>query len=397
MIQNPISSYESTLTPLLRMGYRPFFFGGSVSAILLILLWVYWFSSGSIPQGFLAPIRWHSHEMIFGFSMAVIAGFLLTASANWTQTRGEHGFSLGALFLVWILGRLLLIMAQLSPNSTIHILATIVDLAFIPHLIFLLAPPLIKSRQLRNINFLFILSLFFLANLLFHLEAWGKLQVSGMTLALHLVSLLLTIIGGRVIPFFTQNALPDATVVRFQWVENLLPWVVTAVAISDLVLSIHPLTGWLALLCSLLHSARLFGWKSLATRKNPLLWILHLGYFWLALFYVFVFLSDIESVVARSISWHALTIGAMSTLIIGMISRVSLGHSGRPLILKKGMLISYTSILAAAVVRVSLGFWPQYYVLGIQVVACLWIVSFGVLLFYYCPIYFSPRADGRHG
>lgn len=392
--------YESSLWPLWRMGYRPFFFFGSVLAVLLIGIWSWWFASSSVPDQFFAPIYWHGHEMIFGFAVAIVAGFLLTASSNWTRTRGVHGRQLMLLVFVWLAARILLLLSQYVDHRGIHLFASLVDLSFLPLLIYALAKPLLQSRQWRNIQFLWLLGILFAGNLVMHLSAYGWITTGyfqGRSMGLHILHILLLVIGGRVIPLFTQNALSQVRVRAHPLLERVIFWFAFLFFVADLSFGPSRMVGVLALLMGILHLCRLLGWESWQTRSQPILWILHLGYFWLFIFGILIFASDTLLLLPRLVSFHALSIGAMGTLIIGMMSRVALGHSGRPLILPSGMVWAYWFITAAAVLRIGIVFWPSHYSDGVRLVGMLWVFSFGIYLWYYSRIFFTPRADGRPG
>lgn len=386
--------------PFFQMGYRPFFFLGSLYAALSIGFWSMWYARGEIPSSFMPPLLWHSHEMIYGFAIAIIGGFLLTASATWTQTRGLHGPALLGLVFIWGLSRLLIFLSQHFEHGTLFALTSIVDLLFLPLLITALAGPLLKAKMWRNISFLFILGVFWLGNIFYHLEVYELFSFRpkiGMEVGLHTISLILTIIGGRVIPFFTQNALPHIQVSKYLGLERIVIFGTLLVFIFEIIQVPSSVLSLVAFAVGGLHLLRLYFWKPWRTFTNPLLWVLHLGYLWLGLFYILLGSSLFFGVPAKSVSYHALTIGAMGVLIIGMMSRVSLGHSGRPLLLAKGMLFSYGAILLASIVRILIGFYPAIYVQGIKWVAIFWITSFVIFLFYYSKIFFTWRADGKPG
>lgn len=389
-------------SPFFQMGYRPFFFLGSLYAIVSVLLWALWYGYRPPPFHFFNALAWHAHEMIFGFALAIIVGFLLTASATWTKTRGLFGKPLLLLVVLWGAARVLMIVSQYISSQALFVTTSIVDLSLTVLSLIFLSPPILHARVWRNINILFLLTVFGLGNLLFHLQAHEIFifDVSAATkIGVHAIALLLTIIGGRVIPFFTQNANPDQSIKKFKLLEWLVMGGVIAAGLSDL-LSLNrffEFSTFIFLIVGSLHIVRLWFWRSHCCADSPLLWILHVGYFWIGLFYFFLYLSEAYGFPARAISYHALTIGAMGVLIIGMMSRVSLGHSGRPLILPKGMLISYFSILLAGALRITIALVPELYILGIRVVAALWILSFLVFLIYYSPIFFKVRPDGRPG
>lgn len=381
------------------IGFRPFFLLGSLSSMLSILFWAWVYFSGHTMGGYFDPIVWHAHEMIYGFSLAIVAGFLLTASASWTQTQALSGLKLKRLFCVWLLGRVGMAISLLE-WPYLNVFISLIDLLFIPLLIISLAPPLIKAKRMANIQFLFLLGLLGVGNLLTHLASLSIIDYSFGTKAIYLgvnlILLIMVIIGGRVVPAFTSNALRIKT---NQWavIEKLSLGAVWAYVLLNFFMSEGPVVGWVALLAGIFNLIRLAGWKSIKTLGQPLLWILHIGYAWIIAGYFLLFLSDVFEFLPRSVAIHAFTAGAMGTFIIGMMSRVSLGHSGRPLKLMKGFVISYFFITLSGVVRVISGFFLEQYGLGIMLAGVFWVVSFLIFLIYYFKILVSPRADGRPG
>lgn len=380
------------------IGFRPFFLTGSIVSLFLVLYWAIVFFMGALPDGFFSPVNWHAHEMVYGFAVSIVAGFLLTASANWTMTKALNGKKLAILFFLWFLGRLGMTLSLFNLPIP-HFVYSTIDMLFIPALVAALAPPLIKAKQLRNMQFIPVLLLLAVGNLLTHLSALelmgSEYATRGIYLGVNIILIIMIIIGGRIVPAFTANALLLKISPR--------PWLEKAVLISVWIFVFMDFTGqtlataWIALIAGVLNWLRLSGWGTLRTLKNPLLWILHLGYFWIGAGFILIFISEILGFLPRSVAIHAFTAGAMGTFIIGMMSRVSLGHSGRPLKLKKGFVVSYYLITFAATIRVALGFFPEVYAHGILCAGILWALSFLWFLIYYATILISPRADGKPG
>lgn len=381
------------------IGFRPFFLSGSIVSMLLVLYWGIVYFTGTLPEGFFSAITWHAHEMIFGFAVSIVAGFLLTASASWTQTKALGGKKLTILFSLWCAGRIAMALSLFNLPLP-GIVYSVIDILFIPALVLALAPPLIKAKQFRNIQFIPVLSLLAIGNLLTHLAALGIIDsenaTRGIYLGVNIILIIMIIIGGRIVPAFTANA-------TFGLIINNRPWLEKAVLFSAWAFVIMDfsnqtiITAYIALAAGILNLLRLSGWGTISTLKNPLLWILHLGYFWIGAGFILIFLSDILGLLPRTVAIHAFTAGAMGTFILGMMSRVSLGHSGRPLKLRKGFVISYYLITLAAIVRVALGFFPQFYSHGILCVGILWTLSFLWFVIYYANILVTPRADGKPG
>lgn len=385
--------------PIWGLGFRPFFLMGSLAAVLLVTFWSSVFFKGDLPTGLFDPVVWHAHEMIYGFAMAIVAGFILTAGANWTGTKGLSGNKLLILFLTWLLARLLFALSLYV--SVPPIILFLVDMLFLPGLIWALALPLIRSRQWRNIQFLLVFSLLIIGNILIHLSAMEVIDSNyaykGIYLGVNLILLILVIIGGRVVPFFTANALGDPSIRKFEIIEKATLVSVCGYIFFDFIEKNEMYSGQMALVAAAFNFVRLLGWKPWKTLKYPILWILHVGYFWIVLGFVLIFLSATMDVLPRSVSLHAFTAGAMGTFIIGMMSRVSLGHTGRPLRLAKGFILSYLFITLSGIIRVVSGFISEYYTQGILLSGIFWALSFLIFLGFYFKILMSPRADGRPG
>ncbi len=384
--------------PIWSIGFRPFFLIGSLVGALLVSYWAIIYYKGSLPAGYFDPIYWHAHEMIYGFAVSVVAGFLLTASANWTGSKPTSGSKLMILFFLWLAGRLCFTLS-LWEFPIPQIIYFVVDMLFIPGLILTLAPPLLKARQFKNIQFLLVLSLLSLGNLLMHLAALDILDFNyaskGIYLGVHLILLILIIIGGRVVPFFTGNAITGVNVKIYPVVEKSVIFTACAYILIDFMEQESHYAAWVSLIAFVFNFVRLLGWKPWKTIGNPLLWILHLGYLWVVIGFGLVFLSDIFELLPRSVAIHAFTAGAMGTFIIGMMSRVSLGHTGRPLKLARGFVISYLLITVSGVIRVGSGFYPDVYTDGILLSGLCWATGFIIFLFYYFSILVSPRIDSR--
>lgn len=380
-------------------GFRSFFLIGSFVSFLLIAYWSLSFYNERLPLGYLAPNIWHAHEMIYGFTMSIVAGFLLTASASWTQSKPVSGTKLMLVFCCWILGRVAMVMpliyTSLSPWPFL-----IIDLLFIPALIYVLSPHIMAAKMWRNIQFLFVLGILWIGNLMIHLGSMGVIEDiyvgRGIYLGVNLILLIVIIVGGRIVPAFTRNAIAQANIETHVWLERLSYLSVVLFIISDF-FDWPKATGFFALVASGFHFALLLGWDSIKTLKNPLLLILHLGYFWVPVGFFIIFISAFFDVIPKSVAIHTFTAGAMGTFIIGMMSRVSLGHTGRPLKLPKGFTIAYVLITLSAIVRVASGLMPEFYKEGILIAGAFWVSSFIVFIYYYFTILTSPRADGKPG
>ena len=338
--------------------------------------------------------------MLFGFIAAALAGFLLTAVPSWTSERGFAGWPLVLLAGVWLLGRFFVATAAHWPLA---VYAT-ADLAFLPALAAFLLPPLVRSRN-RNTRLLVVLAALCTVNVTFYwalAHANPGLARSALLAGVNLVLLLVTVIGGRIVPAFTSSALKqqgrDSTLRTTPVVSAAAVSAMVGVLIIDLLLPQSHLAGLVALVAAVAQAARLGQWQSFRTLRLPIVWILHLAYAWLPVGLALKALALLTGW-GTLLSWmHALTIGAAATMILAVMTRASLGHTGRALIVNPTIVLAYVLLTAAAVVRV-LGPGTSLLPYGqvITLAAVLWTVAFALFLFVYVPILVSPRADGKPG
>ncbi|MDO9220734.1 MAG: NnrS family protein [Thiobacillus sp.] len=376
------------------LGFRPFFLAAGLVSVLMMGLWLL-VLRGSLAPSALPPSIWHGHEMLFGFAVAVIAGFLLTATQNWTGIRMPSGAALAALFLLWLAGRLGLLIPGLPEG-----LAALLDLAFLPVLALVLAVPILKARQLHNYPFPFMLLALAFANALVHGDALGWTPGTarlGLHLAVYAVVAMITVMGGRVIPSFTDNKL-GSRARRWKTIERLLPVATLGALAAALIAPVSPVTAAFAALAAAMHGMRLAGWYTRTLWSVPLLWILHLGYAWIVLGFTLLALSAMGLGVTASNALHAFTAGAIGVLTLGMMARVSLGHSGRMLEPAPLMTWAFIAVNLAALIRVALPLLlPSTYTAGIVVAGLLWMAAFGVFAAIYAPMLLRPRVDGKPG
>ena len=379
-IQNPPKRGKARFA-LWELGFRPFYLLASLFASLSILVWTMQFS-GLLPYAYLQGPIWHAHEMLFGFTLAVLTGFLLTAGQNWSGQPTPKGAYLAALAALWVAGRILV----LSPWSW---LAAGVNVAFPLAVATALAIPLYRGNNRRNYFFVALLLLMALAQLVVHLNALGVLQVpgwAGIALGLDVMLLVLSVMGGRVIPMFTNNAIPGAKAVRHPWVEKLALGMVLLLIFAD---AIHVTGAWLALLAvftMLAHLTRLCLWQPWKTLHTPLVWVLHAAYAWIPLHLAFRAMAAM-SWVSSSVANHALTAGAIGTMVIGMMTRTALGHTGRKLVAGKAEVSCYSLVSAAAVVRVFVPLVnPSLVTYAVLIAAAMWSFGFAVYTVQYWGI-----------
>jgi len=379
---------------LLTLGFRPFFILAGATAVLSMGVWLYAGTHEFALQTYYGPVAWHSHELLFGYAVAVIAGFLLTAVRNWTHIDTTTGPSLVALVLLWLAGRLLPLFPRLVPD----ILVAVADVAFLPALAWRLAIPLVKSGQRRNLIVILVLALMALANVTVHLQPLGITHDTarvGIRFALNLIILLILIIGGRVIPFFTERAVADFSPRRHTVVEVLSIGSVVLLIIVQLVYPVSPVIAVVAGTAAGLHTLRWLGWYSPRVWSLPLLWVLHVGYAWIVVGLLLTALGHLEWV-APSVAIHALTVGGIGVLTLGMMARVSLGHTGRALTVNRPVAWSFILLNVAALVRVLLPIvLPSGYPLWIPAAGLIWCVAFMIFVVTYAPMLWSARVDDQ--
>ncbi|WP_263142985.1 NnrS family protein [Pseudomonas sp. RIT-PI-AD] len=383
--------------PLWRLGFRPFFLAGAAFAALAVLGWLLalrgWLGDWQPVGGWLT---WHRHEMPFGFGMAIIAGFLLTAVQNWTGQPGLRGRPLMALAALWLAARLAWALG--APLALVLPL----ECAFLPALAWALGRSLWKARQRNNYPVLALVMLLaacdglFLAGLVCEDPGWQRRSAFA---ALWLVAALMSLIGGRVVPFFTQRGLGEqAPSPSWPWLERSILALSLGAALTQVfAFGLRPQAG-LALLYGALGVAqalRLLRWYRPGIWRVPLLWSLHLAFFWLVLAAFGAALWHAGLIVDGSLPLHALSVGGMGGLILAMLARVSLGHTGRPLRPHPAMAWAFAALNLAALARVFLlPFWPQP---ALWLAGTLWMLGFALFVRHYGRLLCTPRADGQPG
>ncbi len=380
--------------PLLALGFRPFFLGAGVLALLAMLVWLarLW---GLLPgDGYLGGTAWHAHEMLFGYVGAVIAGFLLTAARNWTGIATPTGAWLGALVLLWLA-------ARLGPLLSLpHGLIALLDLAFFPALALALIPPLWRGKNKVNRAFLALLAAMTLANLLVHAQALGLTAATasrGSRLMLDLTLLTLWLVAGRIMPFFTQSAIPGSKPRTRPWVETGTFVLAPAIALLNLTWPASPVSGALLLILAAIQAIRLGGWHHPLAWRNPILAVLYAGYLWLILGLALDGLAAL-GLLPPFPALHALTAGGIGVFTLGMLARVTLGHTGRDMRASLATSLAFLIINLAALVRVFPPLlWPRHYSLWLGMAGGLWVLAFALFLGIYGPMLARPRVDGRPG
>jgi uncharacterized protein involved in response to NO len=382
--------------PILALGFRPFYLLAGLFAIIAVPLWIASYMGFAPLDQHRIGMAWHGHEMAFGFASAVIAGFLLTAVHNWTGQPTPTGAPLAALAALWVLGRVLTL------TGPTH-LATLVDIAFLPALGVTIAIPIWRSRNVRNFKILLVLAALTVANILYYLAYWNMLPAGLMrvaiTAALDVITLLMAIIGGRVIPAFTSNAIAAARPRRIRSVEVFAFGGLVLILAAGILGIWYPLPAWawLVLLATaaLAHAVRLLCWDPLSTRRNALLWMLHAAYAWIPITLALRACAQVIAIPPGA-AFHALTVGGMSGLMVAMMMRTALGHTGRTLAAGSAEIAAFVLVQLAAIGRVGAGFIrPEFYQAAVVGSGMLWSLAFVVFLFRYWPILTRPRVDGR--
>ena len=381
----------ATAQALWNLGFRPFYLLASLFAAASVALWAAQFA-GMIP-GYLAGPFWHGHEMVFGYATAVIAGFLLTAVGNWTQQPTASGKPLMALAALWLLGRVLALIPW--PLATL-----LVNAAFPLALALAIAVPLARARNTRNYFFVGLLVLMSALTVVVHLTLQQKIDLSpqwGLQLALDVVLFVVVVLAGRVIPMFTNNALPGTHATRRAGLEKLALGSVIAVFAADLLQAPPLVIAVLALAGAAANGARLGLWKPWRTLATPLLWVLHAAYAWIVVYLLLRGLTALD-LLAGSYAAHALTVGAIGGMTLGMMTRTARGHTGRPLRADRWEIAMYLLMQAAALIRVFGGIVsPRFYLASVEVSALLWAASFALYAWRYWPVLSRPRLDGKPG
>ena len=384
--------HRNTVFALWRLGFRPFYLLASVFAALSIALWALQYA-GWLGHAYLSGPVWHAHEMLFGFTLAVIVGFLFTAGRNWSGRETPTGAPLAALAVLWVAGRVLV----LTPFGWA---AALVNAAFPLAAAVALAIPFLAAKNRRNYFFVGLLVVMAVAVLAVHGIQLGVLDLPGwlgIQVALDVVLFIMVVMGGRVIPMFTNNGVPGASARRDPTLEKLALGAVLAVLLADAMQWHGAPLAVLLVLCTLAHGARLALWQPLKTLRTPLVWVLHAAYLWIVLHLALRSLFELGWI-ASSLATHALTVGAIGGLTMGMMTRTARGHTGRPLRADGFDVACYAAVLAAAAVRVFVPLAaPGAEVHAMLCSALLWSSGFGLYAVCYWPVLTRARPDGKPG
>lgn len=385
------------------LGFRPFFLGASVFAIILMVLWtaIYSFGWQGLPSAY-PPITWHAHEMIFGYAGAVVAGFLLTAIKNWTNQQTLHELPLLVIAGCWAVARLL-------PFSGLPLWVTaLVDVWFSVWLSLIIMRPILRHKQHQHLALAGKVALLIPANIAFY---WGLLEGSttvmqaGLYSGFYIILGLIFTMGRRVIPFFIEKGVGCPFEARNDvWIDRSSLGLFVVFALADIItLSTGNelaafIASILALVQVIVHSIRLHGWYHPNIWEKPLLWVLYLAYIWIIVGFLMRFLSPALGI-SQWIPVHAFAYGGISMMTVGMMSRVALGHTGRNVFdPPASLIVVFLLLFSGAFIRV-FNVWlvPEFHTIWVLASQFLWIVAFAVFVWQYAPMLVKPRVDGRYG
>ncbi len=382
--------------PLFALGFRAFFALAGLFALILIALWSSIYKGVLVTDNYYPTTYWHAHEMLLGYSVAVIAGFLLTAVQNWTGIKTLQGRKLFGLCLLWVYGRIVPFYSELIPDGII----ALIDFSFLPTLAYFIAQPIIKSGNLRNLFFVGLLLLMAFGNACIHADILGIYENSaglGLDLVVAIIIMMILVIAGRVFPFFTERGIKGVMAIRNPALDGaaiLSSALVFILLIFDVTGIILTITAIVAIIANVI---RVSGWYDHRILYVPLLWVLYLGYAWIILGLAFVALGSMN-IMPVSVATHAFTVGGIGVLTLGMMARVSLGHTGRAMKASNTIALAFVFINIAALFRVLLpALLPDWYGNFLTLSTYCWLAAFSLFVFIYTPILSSVRVDGKEG
>jgi len=385
----------ANVIPLFSYGFRPFFLGAALWAVIAMVLWI-----GSLTglwplaEGY-GALAWHAHEMVFGYSVAVVAGFLLTAVPNWTGRLPVAGWRLLLLFLLWCAARV----AFLVTGWTGPLPAVVLDSLFLPCLLVLMAREVVVGRNWRNLKPLALVAVLAVADIGFHIEvlSTGIASTASRVGVAALIGLIM-LIGGRIVPSFTHTWLLRMGSKRLPISFNRFD--IAALAISGVALLLWILrpgataTGMLFLIAAILQTLRLWRWAGTYTWREPLVLVLHLGYAFVPLGFLLGGISVLEPrILAGTAAMHAWTVGAIGIMTLAVMTRATRGHTGRALSASTFTTVTYAMVIAASVFRIAAGAFPQAYGGLLEFAGAAWIAAFGLFLVEYAPMLLKSRPE----
>jgi uncharacterized protein involved in response to NO len=384
---------------LFNLGFRPFFLGAGIFAVLSMLCWmlIYIFNVQSSLTT-LTPVSWHAHEMIFGYGMAVIAGFLLTAVKNWTSRQTLNGNLLLLLFLTWVAVRIL----PFTESILAFEMMALMDCLFMASLIIAITYPIVKAKLWIHLAIVSKITLLFLCNILYYLGVLNIVQEGerwGLYAGFYIILSLVIMMGRRLIPFFIERGVDHPIkILNWKWLDISSLILFAAFCIEEVFFYDGIVSTVLSGLLFVLYSMRMIGWYTAEVWKQPLLWVLYLGYGWVVAGFGLK-ASQLLFNTSPYLSIHAFAVGGVAMMTVGMMARVSLGHTGREVLKPPSALFwVFAFLFLTAVNRVIFPLLdPNHYFLWIALSQILWIISFSLFLLLYLPMLVSPRVDGKPG
>ncbi len=382
---------------ILQNSFRPFFMAAGIWATLSVPFWLLSYAGILMMPDNFDILLWHQHEMLYGFAGAAMTGFILTAIPNWTGRLPIRGVYLGLLVSLWFLGRIgFFTTATIGPLTT-----AVFDLPFLIVLVLAIAREIISGKNWRTLPVVILISVFALGNFLVHLQILNIIETAelGLRLSMFVLSVLVALIGGRIVPSFTRNWLVqiNARVLPSQMgaFDKIALTALVIFVIAQVTKPEHQVTALLALLAGLLHGLRLMRWKGWMTFAEPLIWLLHIAYAWLVVALVLIGLSGLTDFVPYTSAIHALTVGAVSTMILAVMTRASLGHTGRVLKATTGTTTVFILITIAAILRVYEPFLNEPSSLVIWISGIAWTAAFVLFSILYFPILTNARIQKK--
>jgi len=384
---------EDSLSPLFSYGFRPFFLGAGIWAVIVMALWV-----GSLAglwrlgDGY-GALAWHAHEMLFGYSLAVVAGFLLTAVPNWTGGFPVTGWRLLLLFLLWCAARV----AFLAIGLIGPLPAVLIDSLFLPCLLLIMAREVVVGRNWRNVKLLILVAILAAADIGFHVEVWNTGDsITASRVGVATLIGLIMLIGGRIVPSFTHTWLLRRGGEHLPVLFNRFDFVVLLVSAIALVTWIvapdSDATGVSFLFAAILQTVRLWRWAGPYAWREPLVLVLHLGYAFVPLGFLLGAISIFDPhTLAGTAAMHAWTVGAIGIMTLAVMTRATRGHTGRELTASALTIATYTAVITSSVLRVIAGALPQAYGSLLEFAGIAWIAAFCLFLLEYAPMLLGPR------
>ncbi len=398
-IKNSDNQQNMNAYALFHLGFRAFFLIASLFSVISMMIWMaeLVFSIKLIPNS-VSPVYWHAHEMIYGYALAIIAGFLLTAVRNWTNIQTLHGWSLFVLLLLWLLARIVI----LIPSEQSLFVGLLLDNMFILYLSIALTIPIVKAKLWKNMAVVSKIYFILIGHVFYSLGLLGVFhdgQRIGIYIGLYMVLSLILVLSRRVLPMFIERGVGYKVMLKNRgWVDVACFVLFLCFAVTDVFFTSPAITASLAAALCVLHSVRLWGWYTHGIWKKPLLWVLYMGYGWMIVAFALKAAAFVAGV-PTSLAIHAFTVGGIGMMTLGMMSRISLGHTGRDIMNPPtGVSMMFVMLFVGAIIRVILPMIsPENYQLWIALSQGLWIMAFIIFVYLYAVILLRPRVDGRWG